>query len=46
MNNFVYGKTMENARNYRDVKLVKPDKRRKRLVSESNYHSHKIFKNI
>ena len=42
MNNSVYGKTMENVR-YRDIKLVKSDKRRKRLVSEPNYHSHKIF---
>ena len=41
MNNSVYGKTMENVRNHRDNKLVKSDKRRKRLVSEPNYHSHK-----
>ena len=32
---------MENIRNYRDIKLVTSDKRRKRLVSESNYHSYK-----
>ena len=43
MNNSVYGKTMENVRNHRDIKLVKSDKRRKRLVSEPNYHSHKNF---
>ena len=43
MNNSVYGKTMENVRNHRDNKLVKSDKRRKRLVSEPNYHSHKKF---
>ena len=43
MNNSVYGKTMENVRNHRDIKLVKSDKRRKRLVSELNYHSHKNF---
>ena len=30
-------------RNHRDIKLVTSDKRRKRLVSERNYHSHKKF---
>ena len=34
---------MENIRNHRDIKLVTSDKRRKRLVSEPNYHSHKKF---
>ena len=34
---------MENARNRRDIKLVTSDKRKKRLVSEPNYHSHKNF---
>ena len=46
MNNSVFGKTMENIRNHRDNKLVTSDKRRKRLVSEPNYHSHKFFQNI
>ena len=41
MNNSVFGKTMENIRNHRDIKLVTSDKRRKRLVSEPNYYSHK-----
>ena len=41
MNSFVFGKTMENMRNHRDIKLVTSYKRRKRLVSEPNYHSHK-----
>ena len=41
VNNSVFGKTMENVRNYRDIKLVTTDKRRKRLVSEPNYQTHK-----
>ena len=43
MNNSVFGKTMENVRNHKDTKLITTDKRRKQLVSEPNYHSHKIF---
>ena len=43
MNNYVFGKTMENVRNHRNMKLLTSDKRRKRLVSEPNYHSHKKF---
>ena len=43
MNNSVFGKTMENMRNHRDNKLVTSDKRRKPLVSEPNYYSHKDF---
>ena len=34
---------MESVRNHRDINLVASDKRRKRLVSEPNYHSHKKF---
>ena len=45
MNNSVFAKTMENVRNHRDIKLVTPDKRRKRLVSESNYHLHEKCSN-
>ena len=41
MNNSVFGKTMENLKNHRDIKLVTSEKRRKRLVSEPNYHSFK-----
>ena len=43
MNNSVFGKTMENVKSYRDIKLVTSEKRRKRLVLESNYHSCKHF---
>ena len=43
MNNAVFGKTMENVRNRRDVKLVVTEERRKKLVSEPNYSSCKQF---
>ena len=43
MNNSVFGKTMENVRNHRDIRLVTSEKRRKGLVSEPNYHSYKTF---
>ena len=46
MNNSVFGKTMENVRNHRDIKLITTDKRRKRLVSELNYHFHKNFSEL
>ena len=43
MNNSVSGKTMENVRKHRDIKLVKTDKRRNQLASEPNYHTAKYF---
>ena len=43
MNNSVFGKTMENVRNHRDIKLVTTDERRKKIVSESNDHTTKLF---
>ena len=39
MNNSVFGKTMENIRNHKDIKLVTTDKKRNKLVSEPNYHT-------
>ena len=38
MNNSVFGKTMENVRNHRDIKSVTSDKQRSILASELNYH--------
>ena len=43
MNNAVFGKTMENVRKHRDIKLVTTDKRRNQLASEPNYHTTKYF---
>ena len=43
MNNVVFGKTMENVRKHRDIKLVKTDCKRNRLVSEPNYHTMKLI---
>ena len=43
MNNAVFGKTMENVRKHRDIKLVKTDCKRNKLVSEPNYHTMKLI---
>ena len=43
MNNSVFGKTMENVRKHRDIKLVTTEKRRLKLVSEPHYHTTKHF---
>ena len=38
-----FGKTLEDVRKHRDIKLVTTDKRRNYLVSEPNYHTTKQF---
>ena len=43
MNNAVFGKSIENMRNYRDLKLVTTEKRRNYLVSESIYHTKNVI---
>ena len=43
MNNAVFGKTIENVRKHRDIKLVTTERRTNFLVSEPNYHTTKFF---
>ena len=39
MNNAVFGKTMDDIKKHRNIKLVTTDKKRNKLVSEPNYHT-------
>ena len=39
MNNAVFGKTIENIRKQRHIKLATTDKKRSKLFSEPNYHT-------
>ena len=43
MNNSVFGKTMENVRNHRDIKIVTTNKQRKKFASEPNYRTTKYI---
>ena len=43
MNISVHGKTMENVRNHKDIKLITNSDKRKQLTSEPNYHTCKAF---
>ena len=43
MNNSVFGKTMENVRNDRDVRIVTSNRQRNKLISGPNYHTTKHF---
>ena len=45
MNNGAFGKTMENVRKHRNIKLVKSDKKRNKLVLEPNFHAMKLIDN-
>ena len=39
MNNEVFGKTIENVRKHRDIKLVTTEQRRNYLISERSYRT-------
>ena len=43
MNSSIFGKTMENVRKHRDLKLVTTEEKRIKLVSEPNCHTTKRF---
>ena len=43
MNNAVFGKTKENKRKQRDIRLFTTERRRNYLVSEPNYQNIKFF---
>ena len=43
MNNAVFGKTMENMRKHRDIKLVATERRKNYFVPQPNYHTTKFF---
>ena len=43
LNNAVFGKTIENVRKDRDIKLATTERRRNYSVSEPNYHTTKFF---
>ena len=43
MNNAVFGKTMDNVRKNRDIKIVITERKRNYLVSERNYYAAKFF---
>ena len=43
MNNSDFGKTMENVRKRRDIRLITADKRTNQLISEPNYQAPKYY---
>ena len=43
MNNSVFGKTMKNVRNHKDIKIVTTNKQRNKFALEPNYHTTKYI---
>ena len=43
MNNTVFGKTMADVRNHRNIKLAIAEKRRNYLAWDPNFHTNKFF---
>ena len=43
MNNIICGKTIENVRKHRDIKLITTEGRKNYSVSEPNFHTTKFF---
>ena len=41
--NSIYGKTVQNDRNHRDIRLVTTEAKRNKLASEPNYYSTKCI---
>ena len=46
MNNSVFGKTIGNVRNYRDIKIITTNKQRKKFAPEPNYHTTKYISEV
>ena len=46
MNDAAFGKSMENVRNHRDIKLITVEARSNCLVSEANYYTTIFFQKI
>ena len=43
MNNAVFGKTVENVRNHRDIKMLTTERQRNKFASQPNYHTTKYI---
>ena len=46
MNNAAFGKTIENVRKDRNIKIIAAERRTDYLVSEPNYYTKKFFSKI